>query len=110
RAGGRRPRRRRRGRGLPVPDRLRHGGSVSTAAQAWAVARLELRRALAWRNAWLLCAAFAPLAIIAAHVTLDRSGRHKLEDESLVLSAILQLYYLRAGIFFAALGVFMRLL
>src|SRR5262249_38103548 len=108
RAGRARARGRRRGRGVPVPDRIRFGGGMSAEAtalarpgrwtaprQVWAMARWELRRFASWRSAWLVLAAFAPVVIILVHATKDR--HHRLEDETVVLSAILQIYYVRFG-------------
>jgi ABC-type transport system involved in multi-copper enzyme maturation permease subunit len=75
--------------------------------QVWAVMKWELRRIASWRSAWLLFAAFAPVVIIIAHAIEDR--HHRLEDETLILSAILQIFYVRFAIYFGCLGIFMRL-
>jgi ABC-type transport system involved in multi-copper enzyme maturation permease subunit len=75
--------------------------------QVWAVMTWELGRVASWRNTWLLFAGFAPLAIILAHAIHDRN--HHLENETLILSAILQIFYVRFSIYFGCLGVFMRL-
>ncbi len=80
---------------------------TSFAWQVRAVARLELRRTMTWRSLWLLLVAGAPLVIIVGHIVEDH--RHGGEDELLVLNAILQLYYVRAAIFFGCLGLFTRL-
>jgi ABC-type transport system involved in multi-copper enzyme maturation permease subunit len=80
---------------------------VSAVGQAWAVARMELRRGVSWRSLWIIVMAFAPVAIIAAHALGDDT--HHLEDEALVLNGIVQLYYVRCGIFFGCLGLFLRL-
>ena len=53
--------------------------------------------------------AFAPVVIIAAHA-LEDDTHHALEDETLVLNGIIQIYYVRCGIFFGCLGVFLRLI
>src|SRR5262249_17444074 len=113
RAGGRRRRRR-----LPVPDRVRHGGGMSAdavslrpaewtvARQAWAMTKWELRRIVSWRKTCLVLIAFAPVVVILAHATMDRG--HRLEEETLVVGAIL-FFHIRFAIYFACLGVFMRL-
>jgi len=80
---------------------------VTGAGQAWAVARMELRRGISWRSLWVLVMAFAPVVIVAAHAFGDHT--HHLEDETLVLNGIVQLYYVRFGIFFGCLGLFLRL-
>ena len=49
-----------------------------------------------------------PALIIAAHA-LGRPHRTRCEDETLVLAGIVQIYYVRCGIFFGCLGLFMRL-
>jgi ABC-type transport system involved in multi-copper enzyme maturation permease subunit len=75
--------------------------------QAWAVTRMELRRGVSWRSLWVLVMAFAPVTIIAAHAIGDHT--HRLEEETLIVNAILQIYYVRCGIFFGCLGIFLRL-
>ena len=82
-------------------------GRWTAPRQAWAMAKWELRRIVSWRNTWLLFAAFAPVVILLAHAARDR--QHRLEDETIVLSAILQMYYIRFATYFGCLGVFMRL-
>jgi len=80
---------------------------VSALGQVWAVARMELRRGISWRRLWIIVMAFAPVAIIAAHALGDRT--HRIEDETLVLNGIVQIYYVRFGIFFGCLGLFLHL-
>jgi len=80
---------------------------VSALGQAWAVARMELRRGVSWRSLWVLMMAFAPVVIIAAHAIGDHT--HPLDDETLILNGIVQIYYVRCGIFFGCLGLFLRL-
>ena len=80
---------------------------MSALGQAWAVARMELRRGLSWRSLWVLVMAFAPVVIITAHAIGDHT--HPLEDETLILNGIVQIYYVRFGIFFGCLGLFLRL-
>jgi ABC-type transport system involved in multi-copper enzyme maturation permease subunit len=80
---------------------------VSALGQAWAVARMELRRGVSWRSLWVLMMAFAPVVIIAAHALEDHM--HRLDEETLILNGIVQIYYVRCGIFFGCLGLFLRL-
>jgi hypothetical protein len=51
--------------------------------------------------------AFAPVVIITAHAIADHG--HSLENETLIINGILQFYYVRCGIFFGCLGLFLRL-
>jgi hypothetical protein len=72
------------------------------------VLRMELSRSVsAWRSLWLFAMALAPVVIIFAHAVHD--GQHRLEDETLVITAIVQIFYVRCAIFFGCLGVFLRL-
>jgi ABC-type transport system involved in multi-copper enzyme maturation permease subunit len=81
---------------------------VSRRAQVWEVMRMELAKGVSpWRNLWLFALALAPVVIIAAHAVHDRN--HELENETLVVGAIIQIFYVRCGIFFGCLGIFMRL-
>lgn len=76
--------------------------------QLWQVMRTELGRTFNfWRSLWLLMLAFAPTAVITAHAVHDR--RCNLEQETLILAAIVQAYYVRFGVFFGCLWIFMRL-
>ena len=90
-------------------------GDVGTWAcrrrQALAVAGLELLRGLsAGRSLWLLFLAFAPTFIILMHALHDHDEGHRLERETLILAGIVQVFYVRFGIFFGCLGLSMRLL
>jgi len=51
--------------------------------------------------------AFTPAFIIAAHAIQDR--RRDFHEETLILGGIIQLYYVRFGVFFGCLGTFVRL-
>jgi ABC-type transport system involved in multi-copper enzyme maturation permease subunit len=76
--------------------------------QAWQTMRLELARTFTlWGSLRLLCLAFAPALIIAAHAMRDE--RCNLHEETLIIGGIIQLYYVRFGIFFGCLGIFVRL-
>lgn len=72
-----------------------------------------LRRELAaqflrWRGAWIYPLALGPLFVISMHALHDRSFC-RLDDESGILAAIFQYFYLRVAIFFACAAVFTRL-
>jgi ABC-type transport system involved in multi-copper enzyme maturation permease subunit len=76
--------------------------------QAFEVMRSELFRMFSiWRSLWLLGLAFAPVVIIAGHALNDH--RHGLDEETLILAGIVQAYYVRFGIFFGCLWIFLRL-
>lgn len=76
--------------------------------QLWQVVRTELGRTFSfWRSLWLLALAFAPVAVIAAHASEERGCN--LREETLILAGIIQGYYVRFGIFFGCLWIFMRL-
>jgi len=76
--------------------------------QAWQTIRMELGRTFTlWGSLRLLFLAFAPAFIIAAHALQDQ--RCDLAEETLILGGIIQLYYVRFGIFFGSLGIFVGL-
>lgn len=77
--------------------------------QTLAVMRQELVRGLrGWASVWLLWLAFAPTLVIMVHAAHDRD--HGLQDETLILAGIVQLFYVRFGIFFGCLFLFTRLI
>ncbi|HEY6554099.1 MAG TPA: ABC transporter permease [Vicinamibacteria bacterium] len=77
--------------------------------QTLAVLRQELRRGIrGFGIVWLLFLAFAPTVIIAAHSLHDR--QHDLQNETMILAAIIQVFYVRFGIFFGCLALFTRLI
>jgi ABC-type transport system involved in multi-copper enzyme maturation permease subunit len=80
---------------------------MSVLRPVWAVMRMELGRGVSWRSLWLFVMAFAPVTIIATHALADHS--HHLENETLIINGILQIYYVRFGIFFGCLGIFLHL-
>ena len=80
---------------------------MSALGPVWAVMRMELRRGVSWLSLWLFVMAFAPVTIISAHAIGDHT--HPLVQETLILNGILQIYYVRCGIFFGCLGIFLRL-
>ncbi len=71
--------------------------------------RLELRRILTpWGALRLLLMALAPALIILAHVLHDATGC-SLEEETVILGVIVQVYFVRMAVFFGCLGIFTRL-
>lgn len=77
--------------------------------QVWEVMRMELARGLsAWRSLWLLFLAFAPTVIISAHALHHGDGGN-VQEETVVLAGIVHVFYMRFGVFFGCLGIFMRL-
>jgi ABC-type transport system involved in multi-copper enzyme maturation permease subunit len=82
---------------------------MSRKRQVLAVMRLEMTRGLSpLRTLWLLFLAFAPAIIILGHAITDNSER--LDEDTLVLAGIVQVFYVRFAIFFGCLGIFLRLL
>jgi ABC-type transport system involved in multi-copper enzyme maturation permease subunit len=81
--------------------------------QALAVLRLESGRSFSIRRSlWLFSLAFAPVFIILMHATQtdDHSrGPETLREETLILAGIIQVFYIRLGIFFGCLGLALRL-
>jgi ABC-type transport system involved in multi-copper enzyme maturation permease subunit len=79
--------------------------------QAGRLVRIELRRNLfAWKAGWIYFLAYIPALIILIHGLVDRHDAASLADDTNVLAGIVQLYYLRLGIFFGCLGIFSRLI
>lgn len=79
--------------------------------QARRLTLIELRRNLiSWRAGWIYFLAFAPTAIILIHLLFEAHPLFALSDDSDVLAAIVQLYYIRLGIFFGCLVIFSRLI
>src|SRR5690242_5676949 len=74
--------------------------------------RIEIRRNLFTRRAWwIYFLAFVPAFLIFLHLVIDRSrSKPDMSDDTAVLAAIVQVYYVRLGIFFGCLGIFSRLI
>jgi ABC-type transport system involved in multi-copper enzyme maturation permease subunit len=84
-------------------------GGALLRRQLLAVMRLELAKGFSLgRSLWLFFLAFAPTFIIGAHALKDKGC--SLEEETLILAAMVQLFYVRFAIFFGCLGLSMRLL
>jgi ABC-type transport system involved in multi-copper enzyme maturation permease subunit len=79
-------------------------------SQIGVLVRNEVRRNLFTRrriSVYLL--ALIPVVIILTHVIFDRNeptGPAQMENDTRVLAGIIQLYYVRLGIFFACMGMF----
>jgi ABC-type transport system involved in multi-copper enzyme maturation permease subunit len=79
--------------------------------QAQRLTRIELRRNLfLWKASWIYFLAFIPTFIILIHLVVDTHPAFGLSDDTQILAGIVQLYYLRLGVFFGCLGIFSRLI
>ncbi len=79
--------------------------------QARRLTRIEIRRNLFTRRAWwIYFLAFIPMVIILIHLLIDTHSGSGLSDDTEVLAGVVQLYYVRLGIFFGCLGIFSRLI
>jgi ABC-type transport system involved in multi-copper enzyme maturation permease subunit len=79
--------------------------------QARRLTRIEIRRNLFTRRAWwIYFLAFIPMVIILIHLLIDPHAGSALSDDTEVLAGVVQLYYVRLGIFFGCLGIFSRLI
>ncbi|HYL65327.1 MAG TPA: ABC transporter permease [Candidatus Methylomirabilis sp.] len=71
--------------------------------------RNEVRRNLfTRRRIWVYLLAVIPILILLAHNIFDHSGTEAayIDNDTQVLAGIVQLYYLRLGVFFACMGIF----
>ncbi len=79
--------------------------------QAQRMTRIEVRRNLfTWRASWIYFLAFIPTIIILIHVLIDRHSPFSMSEDTGILAGIVQLYYIRLGVFFGCLGIFSRLI
>jgi ABC-type transport system involved in multi-copper enzyme maturation permease subunit len=79
--------------------------------QARRLTAIEIRRNLfSWRAMWIYFLAFIPTVIIFLHLLFDRHRGPSIGDDTNVLAGIVQLYYVRLGVFFGCLGIFSRLI
>lgn len=79
--------------------------------QAKRVVRIELHRNLfSWRASWVYLLAFIPTFIILLHTIIDSHTATTVGVDTNVLAGIVQLYYVRLGVFFGCLGIFSRLI
>ena len=82
--------------------------------QGLRLTRIEVKRNLfSWRASWIYFLAFIPTFIILIHVLIDRHLRQypsSMSEDTGILAGIIQLYYIRLGVFFGCLGIFSRLI
>src|SRR5579859_5957434 len=79
--------------------------------QARRLTRIEIRRNLFTRRAWwIYFLAFIPAVIILIHLLVDTHSAPSIREDTEILAGIVQLYYVRLGIFFGCLGIFSRLI
>src|SRR5580692_9384647 len=79
--------------------------------QAKRLTQIELRRNLfSWRASWIYFLAFIPTLIISIHFIVDPHDPTSISDDTQMLASIVQLYYIRLGVFFGCLGIFSRLI
>jgi hypothetical protein len=79
--------------------------------QAQRLTRIESRRNLfSWKATWIYCLAFIPTVIISIHMLVDTHPSFALSEDTNILAGIIQLYYIRLGVFFGCLGIFSRLI
>ncbi|MBI4875839.1 MAG: ABC transporter permease [Acidobacteria bacterium] len=80
--------------------------------QIGAVLRLELKKALFSRRAWwIYLLAAAPVVLCGAHalVMTQKRAWHGMAEDNIAFAAIYHIFYLRLGIFFGCVGIFMNL-
>jgi ABC-type transport system involved in multi-copper enzyme maturation permease subunit len=79
--------------------------------QAYRLTRIELRRNLfSWKATWIYFLAFVPTFIIFIHLLVDHHPVLEMSNDTNILAGIIQLYYIRLGVFFGCLGIFSRLI
>jgi len=79
--------------------------------QARRMTTIEIRRNLFTRRAWwIYFLAFIPAVILLIHLLIDSHSGPGMSDDTEVLAGVVQLYYVRLGIFFGCLGIFSRLI
>jgi ABC-type transport system involved in multi-copper enzyme maturation permease subunit len=79
--------------------------------QARRLIRIEVRRNLFSRRAgWIYFLAFIPTFIIFIHFMFETHDPSWISDDTDVLAGVVQLYYIRLGVFFGCLGIFSRLI
>ena len=79
--------------------------------QGQRLTRIELRRNLfSWRASWIYFLAYIPTFIIFIHLAVDHHSVTSMSEDTNILAGIIQLYYIRLGVFFGCLGIFSRLI
>ena len=72
---------------------------------------IEVRRNLfSMRASWVYFLAFVPAVIILIHAIFDHHTVDSMSDDTQVLAGIVEVYYVRLGVFFGCLGIFSRLI
>jgi ABC-type transport system involved in multi-copper enzyme maturation permease subunit len=80
--------------------------------QVGAVLRLELSKTLFSRRAWwIYLLAAAPVVLCGAHAVVMTQKRawHSVAEDTIAFAAIYHIFYLRLGVFFGCVGIFMNL-
>jgi ABC-type transport system involved in multi-copper enzyme maturation permease subunit len=100
----------------PPAQTPRNGDTSSTVwRQIAGVMRLELKKTfLTKRGWWIYFLALGPVAVTTLHWLVEArlgrgAGRHSIGEDSIIFAGIFLFYYLRAGIFFGAMGIFSNL-
>jgi hypothetical protein len=79
--------------------------------QAQRLTRIELRRNLfSWKATWIYCLAFIPPSSSSFICWSIGILLLEMSDDTNILAGIVQLYYIRLGVFFGCLGIFSRLI
>jgi ABC-type transport system involved in multi-copper enzyme maturation permease subunit len=79
--------------------------------QARRLVRIEVRRNLfSWKAGWVYFLAFIPTLIVFLHLVLAAHFPSQISEDTNVLAGIVQIYYIRLGVFFGCLGIFSRLI
>jgi ABC-type transport system involved in multi-copper enzyme maturation permease subunit len=79
--------------------------------QARRLIHIEIRRNLfSWKATWIYFLAFIPTVIIFIHLVFGHHHPSWMSDDTEVLAGIVELYYIRLGVFFGCLGIFSRLI
>jgi ABC-type transport system involved in multi-copper enzyme maturation permease subunit len=90
---------------LPAPHKANW---VQRKNQLISIVKIELKRNfMTKRGLWIYLLAFAPAVVIGIHALDSRGGRRcTIEQDTEILAGIVQLFYMRLGIFFGCLGIF----
>jgi ABC-type transport system involved in multi-copper enzyme maturation permease subunit len=97
-----------RGMSAGVLARTREQPWRAWGSQVGVLIQRELRRGLfTRRRLWIYVLAFAPTLMFAVHrFALNDRIHETLQDDTQILAGIVQLYYVRLGLFFACMGIF----
>lgn len=76
--------------------------------QVAAIFMIECKKNISMRRRfWIFLLAFAPVVIIGGHSLESPLGSHcDIQQDTLILAGIFQIYYVRLGIFFGCIGIF----